>query len=79
LKELPSSIGQLNALQKLDLNGCCNLEKQSSFETISNIASEIHTSKFNFALITTGYDMEKLFSCILAKGFKAIGKVNNIL
>jgi hypothetical protein len=23
--------------------------------------------------------MEKLFSCILAKGFKAIGKVNNIL
>jgi len=79
LKELLSSIDQLNAPQKLHLNGCCNLEKKPSFETTSNIASEKHISKFNFALITIGYDMEKHFSCIVAKGFKAIGKVNNIL
>jgi Leucine-rich repeat (LRR) protein len=30
LKELPSFIGQLNALQKLDLSGCSNLKELPS-------------------------------------------------
>jgi hypothetical protein len=59
--------------------GVVTWKKQPSFETMSNIASEKHISKFNSALIMIGYDMEKHFSCIVAKGFKAIGKVNNIL
>jgi energy-coupling factor transporter ATP-binding protein EcfA2 len=61
LKKLPSSIGQLNALQKLDLNGCYNFKNQLSYETASSIANEKHINKFNFALIMTGYDMEKPF------------------
>jgi hypothetical protein len=31
LKELPSSIGQLNTIQKLDLLGCFNLKKLPSY------------------------------------------------
>jgi len=34
----------------------------------SNIASEKHISKFNFALITTGYNMEKLLFMHCNKG-----------
>jgi Leucine-rich repeat (LRR) protein len=30
LKELPSSIGQLNALQELDLDGCSELKELPS-------------------------------------------------
>jgi hypothetical protein len=39
LKELPSSIGQLNALQELDLNGCSNLKELPSF------IGQLNTSK----------------------------------
>jgi hypothetical protein len=49
------------------------------FEITSSITCEKHISKFNFALITIRYDMEKPFFCIVTKGSKAIGKVNNSL
>jgi hypothetical protein len=49
------------------------------FEIASSITNEKHISKFNFALIIIRYDMEKPFFCIVTKGSKAIGKVNNIL
>jgi hypothetical protein len=79
LKELPSSIGQLNAIQELDLLRCSNLKELPLSKTASSIGSEKHVSKFNFALITSRYDMEKPFSCIVTKEFKAIGKFNNIV
>jgi hypothetical protein len=44
--------------------GVVTWKKQPSFETTSNIASEKHISKFNFALIMIGYDMEKHFPAL---------------
>jgi hypothetical protein len=42
------------------------------FKIKSSIASQKHKNKFNFALVTTRYDMEKPFFYIVAKGSKAI-------
>jgi len=42
LKELPSSIGQLNALQKFDLQGCYNLRELPSSIGQLNALQELH-------------------------------------
>jgi Leucine-rich repeat (LRR) protein len=42
LKELPSSIGQLNALQELDLLGCSNLKKLPSSIGQSNALQKLY-------------------------------------
>jgi hypothetical protein len=49
------------------------------FKIKSSITSQKHISKFNFALVTIRYDMEKPFFNIISRGSKVIGKVNNIL
>jgi hypothetical protein len=44
------------------------------FKIKSSVASQKHINKFNFALVTSRYDMEKPFFYIVAKGSEAIGE-----
>ncbi len=79
LKELLSSIDQLNALQKLHLNGCCNLEKTTFIWNHVKHCKWKTYKQIQFCINNDWVWHGKTFSCIVAKGFKAIGKVNNIL
>jgi hypothetical protein len=68
LKELPSSIGQLNALQELGLNGCSNLKDPTWKNYLHLLVNWIHS---NFSFIKF-LQLEN----ILKKIHSSMGKLN---